>query len=45
MKKSVIVGAGHVVPPLGMAIWLYGYFLPGNPSLYPSARSYLVVDR
>ena len=31
MKKSVIVG--YVVLLLGMAIWLYGYFLPGNPSL------------
>jgi hypothetical protein len=31
VKKSLIVG--YIVLPLGMAIWLYGYFAPGNPSL------------
>ena len=31
MKKSFIVG--YIVLLVGMAIWLYGYFVPGNPSL------------
>jgi hypothetical protein len=31
VKKSLIVG--YIVLLVGMAIWLYGYFVPGNPSL------------
>ena len=31
MKKSLIVG--YILWLIGMAIWLYGYFVPGNPSL------------
>ena len=30
MKKSLI---GYIVLLLGMAVWLYGYFVPGNPPL------------
>jgi hypothetical protein len=31
VKKSLIVG--YIVLLVGMAIWLYGYFVHGNPSL------------
>jgi hypothetical protein len=31
VKKSLIVG--YIVWLIGLAIWLYGYFVPGNPSL------------
>jgi hypothetical protein len=30
MKKSLI---GYMALLLGMAVWLYGYFVPGNPPL------------
>ena len=31
MKKSLVVGS--IVWSVGMVVWLYGYFVPGNPSL------------
>jgi hypothetical protein len=31
VKKSVV--CGYIILFLGMAIWLYGYFVPGGPRL------------
>lgn len=31
MKKSLVIG--YTVLVVGLAIWLYGYFVPGNPSV------------
>jgi hypothetical protein len=31
VKKSLVIG--YTVLVVGLAIWLYGYFVPGNPSV------------
>ena len=40
MKKSLI---GYIVLLLGMAVWLYGYFVPA--AAHRLARTHPVVDR
>jgi hypothetical protein len=44
VKKSLIVG--YIVWLIGMAIWLYGYFVPGNPPLFdwPTHMPWWVAD-
>ena len=31
MRKAVIIG--YIISYIGVALWIYGYFVTGNPSL------------